>query len=125
MQALYAFTIGGDDAEHILATVVDEQLGDDKTAKEFAKKLFLSTMDLAKEADELVARYTQNWDLERIAWIDRLLLRMAICEMIHFKDIPPKVSINEAIEIAKEYGTEESGKFVNGVLNAIAHRNEV
>ena len=89
MQALYAFTIGGDDADHILAHVVDEQLGDDKTAKEFAKKLFLSTMDLAEEADELVSRYTQNWDLERIAWIDRLLLRMAICEMIHFISYSP------------------------------------
>jgi N utilization substance protein B len=119
MQALYAFTIGGDDAEHILATVVDEQLGDDKTAKNFAKKLFLSTMDLAEEADVLVSRYTQNWDLERIAWIDRLLLRMAICEMIHFKDIPPKVSINEAIEIAKRYSTSKSGKFINGILDAV------
>jgi len=119
MQALYAFTIGGDEAEHVLETVVDEHLGDDATAKSFAKKLFLSTMDLAEEADELVNRYTQNWDLDRIAWIDRLLLRMAICEMMRFEDIPPKVSINEAIEIAKRYSTANSGKFINGILDTV------
>ena len=119
MQALYAYTIGGDDAKHVLETVVDNQLGDDKTAKAFAKKLFLSTMDLAEEADELVKGHTQNWDLERIAWIDRLLLRMAICEMLCFEDIPPKVSINEAIEVAKRFSTDNSGKFINGILDAV------
>lgn len=119
MQALYAFTIGGDDATHVLETVVDDKLGDDKTAKAFAHRLFLSTLDLAGEADELVSRHTQNWDLDRIAWIDRLLLRMAICEMLHFEDIPPKVSINEAIEVAKRYSTSNSGKFINGILDAV------
>jgi len=119
MQALYAFTIGGDDAKHVLATVVDDKLGDDKTAKQFAHRLFLATMDLTEEADALVERHAQNWDLERIAWIDRLLLRMAICEMLHFEDIPPKVSINEAIEVAKRYSTAKSGKFINGILDAV------
>ncbi len=119
MQALYAFTIGGDEATHVLETVVDEKLGDDATTKEFAKKLFLVTMDLSDEADALVSRHTQNWDLERMAWIDRLLLRMAISEMLHFEDIPPKVSINEAIEVAKRYSTAKSGKFINGILDAV------
>ncbi len=119
MQALYAFTIGGDDAPHVIATIIDEKLGDDKTAKAFAQKLFLATMDTAEEADRLVERYTQNWDLERIAWIDRLLLRMAIAEMLRFEDIPPKVSINEAIEVAKRYSTPKSGKFINGILDAV------
>ena len=84
MQALYAFTIGGDDAQHVIDTIINEKLGDDKTAKQFAQKLFLITMDTAEEADRLVERHAQNWDLERIAWIDRLLLRMAISELLHF-----------------------------------------
>jgi N utilization substance protein B len=119
MQALYAFTIGGDDAQHVIDTIINEQLGDDKTAKQFAQKLFLITMDTADEADRLVERHAQNWDLERIAWIDRLLLRMAISELLHFGDIPPKVSINEAIEVAKRYSTVKSGKFINGILDAV------
>lgn len=119
MQAMYAFTLGGGEADHILETVVDEQLGDDQEMKDFAKKLFLSSMDLATEADELVSRHTKNWDLERIALIDRLLLRLAICEMLHFEDIPPKVSINEAIEVAKRYSTAKSGQFINGILDAV------
>ena len=60
-----------------------------------------------------------NWDLSRIALIDRILLRMGICEILFFPDIPPKVSINESIEIAKDYSTSSSGKFINGILDAI------
>ncbi len=119
MQAMYAFTIGGDDADHVVETIIDEQLGTDKTAKDFAKKIFLRSLDIAEEADEIVERYTKNWELSRIALIDRLLLRMAICEMLHFEDIPPKVSINEAIEVAKRYSTNRSGQFINGILDAV------
>lgn len=119
MQAMYAITLGGDDAEHVVKTVIEEQLGDDKAMKDFATKLFLSAMGIADVADELVSRHTKNWDLERIALIDRLLLRLAICEMLRFEDIPPKVSINEAIEVAKRYSTDNSGKFINGILDAV------
>jgi len=119
MQAMYAFTLGGDDVEHVIETIINAQLGSDQVAKEFAKKLFIRTQDIAEEADELVTKYTKNWELSRIAVIDRLLLRLAICEMLCFEDIPPKVSINEAIEIAKRYSTDRSGKFINGILDAI------
>ena len=84
MQAVYAFTIGGDDAEHVMESVIDAQLGTDKEAKVFAKKLFLRTLDISDEADTIVERYTENWELSRIALIDRILLRIAICEMLHF-----------------------------------------
>ncbi len=116
---MYAFTVGGDDVEHVVQTVINEQLGSDQVAKEFAQKLFIRTQDIAEEADEIVTRYTKNWELSRIALIDRLLLRLAICEMLCFEDIPPKVSINEAIEVAKRYSTDRSGKFINGILDAI------
>jgi len=119
MQALYAFTVGGDDADHVIETVIEDSLGNDRVAREFAKKLFLKSLDTADLADELVSSYTKNWELSRIALIDRLLLRLAICEMIHFEDIPPKVSINEAIEVAKRFSTEKSGQFINGILDAV------
>jgi len=119
MQAVYAFTVGGDDAEHVINTVIQDQLGTDKDIKAFATKLFLKTLDISDQADTIVERYTENWELSRIALIDRILLRIAICEMLHFKDIPPKVTINEAIEVAKQYSTSKSGQFINGILDAI------
>jgi N utilization substance protein B len=67
----------------------------------------------------MIREKVNNWEMERIALIDRILLRIAIAELLYFPDIPPKVSINEAIEIAKEYSTAKSGKFINGVLDAI------
>jgi len=119
LQALYAFTVGGDDADHVIETIIDDSMGNDKVARDFAKKLFLKSLDTTELADELVSSYTKNWELSRIALVDRLLLRLAICEMIHFKDIPPKVSINEAIEGAKRFSTEKSGQFINGILDAV------
>lgn len=119
LQALYAFTVGGDDADHVIETIIDDSMGNDKVARDFAKKLFLKSLDTTELADELVSSYTKNWELSRIALVDRLLLRLAICEMIHFKDIPPKVSINEAIEVSKRFSTEKSGQFINGILDAV------
>jgi N utilization substance protein B len=119
LQAVYAFTVGGDEAEHVISTIIEEQLGTDKEAKAFATKLFLKTLDITDEADTIVERYTENWELSRIALVDRILLRIAICEMLYFPDIPPKVTINEAIEVAKRYSTGRSGQFINGILDAI------
>jgi transcription antitermination protein NusB len=119
MQALYAFELGGGEASHILETIVKERLGDDREGIEFATRLFLRTLDRLVESDRLIERHTENWDLSRIALIDRIVLRMAICEFRGFEDIPPKVTINEAIEVVKKYSTERSGQFVNGILDAI------
>lgn len=118
MQALYAFTVGTDSAEHVLETIIDEQMSDPE-GRAFAKRLFLRVLDMKEEAEDLVSKYTQNWELSRIALIDRLVLRIGIAELLHFPDIPPKVTINEAIEVVKKYSTERSGQFVNGVLDAI------
>ncbi|QXD13745.1 transcription antitermination factor NusB [Rhodocaloribacter litoris] len=119
MQALYAFELGGGDAAHIIRTLLKPQLAEDEAGLRFAETLFLRVLDRREEADAIIATHTENWDLSRIALIDRLLLRMAITEMLAFEDIPPKVSINEAIEVAKRYSTEKSGKFINGILDAV------
>ncbi len=118
MQALYAFEVGGGDAPHILDTIIRPKLTKDAAARTFAERLFRHTLDHAEEADKLISEHADNWDLTRIARIDRILLRMALSEFIRFEDIPPKVTINEAIDIAKRYSTDKSGKFINGILDA-------
>ena len=72
-----------------------------------------------EELDALIARYSEHWRLERMTLVDRNLLRLAICELLYQAGIPPKVVINEAVEVAKRFGTEASGAFVNGLLDRI------
>lgn len=118
MQALYAFELGGGDVPHIIRTILNHDLAEDAANFRFAEKLFLRTLDLVEEGETLISRHADNWELGRIALLDRIVLRMAICEFLVFEDIPPKVTINEAIDIAKHYSTDNSGKFVNGILDA-------
>ena len=125
MQALYAFELGGGEADHVVSTIIGERFGEDSEIREFATRLFLRAMDHAEAADELISEHAQNWDLARIALVDRLVLRIAITELLAFEDIPPKVTINEAIEVVKRYSTDRSGQFVNGILDAVlAHLKE-
>ncbi len=119
VQSLYAHEITGDSVEHIVRNGL-VGLESNKDAHEFAEKLVVTSIDRAGEIDAIIKAKVANWDFNRIAMLDRLILRMAICELMYFKDIPPKVSINEAIELAKLFSTEKSGQFVNGVLDAVA-----
>ncbi|MEX0821228.1 MAG: transcription antitermination factor NusB [Rhodothermales bacterium] len=119
MQALYAREIAGGDVRHFIDTLIRPRLKDDAENLKFAESLFLRTLGRTEELDEMIGRHTDNWDLSRIALIDHIVLRMAIAELLTFEDIPPKVSINEAIEVAKRYSTPKSGQFVNGILDAV------
>jgi transcription antitermination protein NusB len=85
----------------------------------FAEPLIRGALEHRSEADELIKKNAQNWELHRIAAVDRNILRLAIYEMLHRDDIPPVVSINEAVDIAKKFSTQDSGKFVNGILDKI------
>lgn len=85
----------------------------------FAEPLIRGTLAHRDEIDAVIQRHTKNWDLRRMATVDRNVLRLATYEMLHRPDIPPVVSINEAVDIAKKFSTEESGRFVNGVLDKI------
>lgn len=89
------------------------------SARRFSDKLIQGTIEHQQTIDETIRGNTQNYELARISVVDRNVLRVAIYEMLHCPEIPPVVSINEAIEIAKKYSTEESGHFVNGVLDQI------
>ena len=87
--------------------------------KEFTLQLVKGVMSNLSEIDKAINNYTNNWSLERITNIDRNILRMAIYEILYLKNIPKSVSINEAVELAKKYGTKSSSSFVNGVLGKI------
>lgn len=88
--------------------------------KLFIDKLFKSTVDLEPEHKQLIARNTKNWEVDRLALTDRVILEMAIAEMINFPNIPVKVTINEYIELTKEYSTPKSKQFINGILDVIS-----
>lgn len=118
MQALYAHEISKDPPEHVIEHVL-AGLERNRDAHAFAKQLVLSTIEHAVEIDKIIRSKVTNWDFRRIALVDRLILRMGICELLYFQDIPPKVSMNEAIELAKLFSTEKSGQFVNGILDAV------
>jgi N utilization substance protein B len=90
----------------------------------YAQRLLKEITTNAQHIDAILKNIVKNWDIERIAIIDRNILRIAICEMLYFGDIPPKVSMDEAIEIAKIYSTADSGKFVNGILDRVVKRKK-
>jgi N utilization substance protein B len=119
LQVLYAFEISGEPIEAVLAEALDRQRPPSDVA-EFTTLLVTKTVENLREIDELIAQKVRRWELSRIAVVDRNILRLAICELLHFEDIPQKVSINEAIELAKMYSTTESGRFVNGILDSVA-----
>lgn len=117
LQALYAFEMNGEG----LSRIIDGMLADvaAENDREFGKILINKAVANKDEIDRMIKQRVNNWEMERIALIDKLLLRIGITELLYFDDIPPKVSINEVIEIAKDYSTSNSSKFINGILDAI------
>ena len=118
LQALYQLDIQGDAfAEEVGAYVRDEE-HDTETA-DFAIELVRGVFVERDAIDAAIRAVAQNWDLERMAVVDRNVLRMATHELMHLDEIPPKVSINEAIELGKRFSTKNSGAFINGILDRI------
>jgi N utilization substance protein B len=89
-------------------------------AQAFARELVAAAAARAAEVDELIASASKNWRIDRMSRVDRNILRLGACELLAFRDVPVKVVINEAVELAKRFGTAESSAFVNGVLDRIA-----
>ena len=118
LQALYAYKQSGDSVQYITDTIIKETLGSEKEARRFAEKLFFTTLDHNEELEAIITEHIQNWEINRLAMVDRLVLKIALCEFLFFEEIPTKVSINEAIEIVKKFSTAKSGRFVNGILDA-------
>jgi transcription antitermination factor NusB len=91
----------------------------DEDTRAFASALVHGTARRHAEVDKLIAQYTEHWDLDRMAVVDRNILRLAVFELLDHPAVPPKVAINEAIEISKKFGTGESSRFINGILDRV------
>ncbi len=118
LSALYAETLIHEEPIKILNDLYErEEFG--RKSRKFMRALFLESIAQEDSCERLIKENLQNWEFSRIALLDKLILRMAITEMLFMHDVPPKVTITEAIEIAKEYSTSESSGFVNGILDAV------
>ena len=117
LQILYAYEMNKESLQPLSLEILKDVT--DETDRAFAQELIRRVLANIEDLDERIIQRVTNWEMNRIALIDKILLRMGICELLHFPDIPPKVSINEAIEISKDYSTAGSAKFVNGILDAI------
>ena len=118
LQALYAYEIPKEKQSKVLKDIINRQ-SYDNDMKNFITSLFNFSIDNKEWCEEQIKTRLNNWEFDRVALLDRLLLILAISEIHFIDDVPPKVSISEAIEIAKQYSTEESSSFVNGVLDNI------
>ena len=120
LQALYTLELRDTDIDSAAGWLLTREILDDANAMKFFNILIGSIKEHMSEIDRYISNHTFNWDMSRIAIIDKNILRMALAEILYCEDIPPKVSINEAIEIAKKFSsTDKSSKFVNGILDAI------
>lgn len=119
LRSLYAMEVGSNSRAEVTQHIVKNLLVDDSDGIYFASDVILHADDEKSELDEIIADHIKNWEVNRLATLDKLILRMAVTEFIHFEQIPTKVTINEAIELAKSYSTRKSGTFVNGILDAI------
>lgn len=104
--------------ENLFKNFWEESKGEEDV-KEFACALIKGTLEHLEEIDKAIEQVAEHWSLERMSVVDRNILRLATYELLHRNDIPPSVTINEAVEIAKKYGTEESSAFINGILDKI------
>ena len=119
LQISFACEISGDKAQDQIGRLSDSDLVESTEFVEQLVSLYESHKD---EIDNDIIRHLKNWDFSRLAIIDRIILRLAIIELLYLPDIPPEVSINEAIELAKKYSTDKSDKFINGLLDAVFRR---
>ena len=121
-RAAYQADVTGDPINRCLEEILEdlEQAADTET-KEFASSLVSALALHQPEIDSVVSRIAKNWSLSRMAATDRSVIRLAAAELLYHAEVPVRVTLDEAIEIAKKYGMETSGAFVNGILDRLAH----
>jgi N utilization substance protein B len=121
LQMLYQHDLSGNTADAIIGTFEDLQKSKANT-REFAVRIFRGTLDNMDRIDEMITAQADNWRLSRMAVVDRNIIRMSVYEFLHEADTPKLVIIDEAIEIAKKFGTQKSSQFINGILDGILKR---
>jgi N utilization substance protein B len=121
LQMLFQYDMSGNPPDMVIATFEDLEKSKANT-REFATKIFRGTVDHMPKIDEMIQAQADNWRLSRMAVVDRNIIRMSIYEFLHEDDTPKLVIIDEAIEIAKKFGTQKSSQFINGILDGILKR---
>lgn len=124
LKILYQNDIVKRPVEEVIQSYWENQEGRDDEIKNYAHSLVLGINQHRQDIDQKISDYATNWQLKRMAMIDRNVMRIGLYELKYTTHIPPKVAINEAVELAKKYGDMESSKFVNGILDKI-HKQEI
>lgn len=122
LQFLYQLDLRGDELYQEAREFVAAEERDAETTR-FALRLVQGTHENKPAIDQMIQSVAQNWNISRMAVVDRNVLRLATYELVHCPDVPPKVAINEAIELGKRYSTQNSGAFINGILDKIMNRS--
>jgi transcription antitermination factor NusB len=118
LKFLYQFELNGGELDEEIKLFL-KQNSSKKDVESFMRGLVFSLIDKVKEIDEIIQKFSDHWVLDRMTVIDRNILRMGVCELLFDFSTPPKVVINEAIDIAKKYGNEDSPEFINGILDKV------
>ena len=118
LEALFAYEYNHDKPSVVINRIIENHSSIKENLK-FINALFDIVVNNKDFTDQMIQSHLQNWEFDRIAQIDRILIKMGICEMFYIEEIPPKVSITEMVEIAKIYSTDDSPVFINGILDAI------
>lgn len=120
LQVLYQLEITKQDALQAWVQL-HEHFSPETGEDAFSRRIVSGVTEHRQEIDRLIEERSENWRLDRMTIIDRNILRMALYELLYCSDIPPKVTLNEAIDLGKRYGSEESGSFINGILDRVQH----
>ena len=123
LRALFQVDVGGASPEDAFGAVCDPDRYADETAS-FARQLLSGATGNADHINRVIERHARGWALDRMANVDRNILRLALCELLYHTDTPASVVVDEAVELAKKYSTAESGRFVNGVLGNVLRNLE-
>ena len=119
LQVIYAQEFQGSDMDTTFEYMLDPEDTPEDNVIIYSRHLCVLTSQHLDEMDELIRKWSKNWDFKRIAIMDRSILRMSLAEMLFENEVPPKVSITEGVEIAKQFSTSDSSSFINGILDAV------
>jgi transcription antitermination protein NusB len=125
LQMLFQWDITHDAIDQIATVFFQNHAEESPVVADFARELVTGTVENVEQIDRLIARHAEHWRLDRMATVDRNLLRMATQEFLHDKETPKTVVINEAIEIARRFSAQESPQFINGILDSIKKELEL
>ncbi len=127
LKMAYAYEMTNQDDSLVDGNInIDNSLNDQsEDVVVYSKKIVNTCVENIKDIDSLITSKSSNWDINRIAFIDKIIIRLALTEMIYFDEVPPKVSIVEAVEISKEFSTKDSSSFINGILDSIYNENNI